>query len=133
MGKSTGPLAQRHRGKFTEDEVNAHLRRQQSSELSLPQYCKVHQLPYHGMVWWRRKLHGPARPRRQKSAAFFIPVEVKPTARADRQCDSGQRNAVGSGSSMELILKNGHTIRVATDFETQALRRLIAAVEAPSC
>jgi hypothetical protein len=120
--------------KYTKSQIQDYLRDQQASNLTLPKYCKKHDLPYDRFVYWRRKLQGPVRPRCLQSVrpADFVPVEVKREAeRAEAR--SSLRVAPAATSSMELVLRGGHTIRVPVDFDAEALRRLVGVMEGAAC
>lgn len=117
--------------RFSAEEIERYLAQQQASGLSLPVFCRKYALPYETLVFWRRKLHGPTRPRRRPPLSEFVPVQLKRTVaeRDEPQAPHLRR----TDSSMVVTLRAGRTIQVAADFDKEALRRLIEVVEAAAC
>ena len=116
--------------RYSAEEVQDYLGRQRASGLSLAAFCRQHGLPYDRLVFWRRKLHGPTRPRRVASPNF-LPVHVKPAAPNHEEVP--QRQPPDEGPAMVVTLRGGRAIRVAANFDGGALRRLIEVVEATAC
>ena len=120
--------------KYTKSQSQEFLREQEASGLTLPNYCKKHGLPYDRFVYWRRKLQGPARTHRRQTLqpGVFVPVVVKSETAAP-EVPSSLPTRPRTPTSMDVLLRCGHAIRVTADFDLAALCRLVAAMEATSC
>lgn len=75
------------------------------------------------LSWWRWRL-GLAKSRtggKRRSSAF---VEVMPRAKRTSTIElRGQRTS--ASAAFELVLPTGMTVRIPTDFDAEALRRLV--------
>lgn len=120
--------------KYSQSQMEELLRDQQDSGLTLPSYCKLHDLPYERLVYCRRKLQGPTRPRRRQAPqpSAFVPVAIR-----DSGSNASSRGEMPPGAqpkaTMDVLLRGGHTVRVNADFDAPALRRLIDVMEAIAC
>ena len=83
-----------------------------SSGIALDEYIEQSGLKPRTFRWWVAELRRRDRASKRESATF-VPVTVTTRAPAP---------------AMELVLRNGHVLRVAADFDPVSLRRLIAAV-----
>ena len=73
---------------------------------------------------WRAVLRDGRRPTAAGGAVVgFVPVEVAPAA------EPPATDAVSAGQPVEIGLRGGRSLRVASSLPTAALRRLIRAVE----
>ena len=83
-----------------------------SSGVSLDEFIKQTGLKPRTFRWWVAELRRRERDARREPPTF-VPVTVTPRAMVP---------------AMELVLRNGHVLRVGADFDPVSLRRLIAAV-----
>jgi transposase-like protein len=109
-----------------------HLRRWQSSRLTVRQYCQDHDLSEASFYAWKRRLRqrgllvdatsAPASTGRDGTASqtpLFLPVAVaavKPTT-----------------APIDLVLPDGLTVRVAAGFDAATLRQLLALLREQPC
>ena len=90
----------------------AHVRALGGSGLSRREYCRRHQLSYHALTYWVRKLR-PAGPRSSLPALVEVPVPLV------------QR----SGPIFRLHLGQGRLLEIDSDFEEADLGRLLGVLE----
>jgi transposase len=83
-----------------------------SSGIALDEFIKQSGLKPRTFRWWIAELRRRDR-ESKREAPTFVPVTVATRAPAP---------------AMELVLRNGHVLRVPADFDPASLRRLIAAV-----
>jgi hypothetical protein len=83
-------------------------------------FARQHGLGETRVRWWRNRLDEPAR-RPPSPSPTLIPVTIVETP-----ASSAKR------SSMEVVLASGHVVRVGTDFDAEALVKLVRVLEA-SC
>jgi hypothetical protein len=109
-----------------------------SSGLTQAAFCGERSLSLAAFRWWRWKLkrEGSANgastaPREARDQAMrLVPVRV---------VDSPSRTGLSSppsadaGSSFEVLLASGTTVRVPKDFDAAALSRLLCTLEAVGC
>jgi hypothetical protein len=99
------------------------LERWKQSELNGRAFCEREQLSLRLFYYWRRQIRLRDEGRRLKSSApkarktRFIPVRMtsQPTA------------------PLEILLSDGHAIRVAADFDSKVLAKIIAVLEGGRC
>jgi hypothetical protein len=130
MTVAPAPVAQLPLKRLSEKFVRDHLAQQEASGLSLRKYCKQHGLPYARMIYHRRKADGPARVG-ARGASLFLPVEIKASA-SNREPTSGIAHT-GEQGTMDVQLPRGGIIRLRSDFDSAALRRLVAVLEGTPC
>jgi len=93
----------------------AHVTAQQESGLSRAEYCRRHDLSYHALTYWQRKLSGPSRQHTQ-----LIPVPVERTT---------QQYQPGLSSGIKILLNNRIAIEVAEEFSPGTLCRILSVLE----
>ena len=93
------------------------LNRWQQSGLSVPQFCRDQKIPESGFYTWRKKLsktHSTIEPRSSKlSESPFVQVDM-PSA---------------TYSQLTLELASGHTLHIAGQVDTDALVKVIGALQ----
>ena len=90
----------------------AHMRALGRSGLSRREYCRRHQLSYHALTYWVRKLR-PANPRASLPALVEVPVPLV------------QR----PGSAFRLHLGQDRLLEIEPDFDEVGLSRLLRVLE----
>jgi len=91
----------------------AHLTAAAKSGLSRAEYCRQHNLSYHAMGYWHKKLS------REKSQQTFVPVKMA-IIRNDSQRDK---------SGLRVILPGKMSIAVEDNFSPATLERLLTVLE----
>ena len=108
-----------------------HISQWSKSGLTQAEYCRRNKLSAAAFHWWKRHLRGkvkaqdkPSANKRQRNGPSntmqFVEVHGVPPAHA------------GRGETYEVVLSRDRAIRVGSDFDSDVLKRLIAAVES-SC
>jgi hypothetical protein len=105
-----------------------HISQWSESGLTQAEYCRRNKLSAAAFHWWKGQL-------RKKSKA-------QKSLSANRQQRNGPPNTMqfvevhgvhpshaGRGETYEVVLSRGRAIRVGSDFDSDVLKRLIAAVE----
>jgi len=92
-----------------------HVKAQEKSGLSRAEYCRRHDLSYHALTYWQRKLSGPSRQHTQ-----LIPVPVERTT---------QQYQPGLSSGIKILLNNRIAIEVAEEFSPKTLNRILSVLE----
>ena len=87
------------------------------SGLSVRAYCAQHGLAQASFYAWRRVLE-----RRAAEQPAFVPVQVVADA-----------TPAGQASALEVLLRDGRTVRVPPGFDVATLRRLLAVLEGRPC
>jgi hypothetical protein len=77
-------------------------------------FAQRHGLKPQRVHTWKRRFA------KSVKAVSFVAVRVK----------GGTSKAAASGSSIELVLRGGHTMRLGHDFDATLLRRVVAALDA---
>jgi hypothetical protein len=83
-----------------------------ASGLRVRAFCKLRGLTEHSFYAWRRQLQ-----QRDAEVPDFVPVRVV----AD--------DPPASRTSLEVVLANGRTVRVAPGFDAATLRQVVAVLE----
>ena len=91
----------------------AHLKAAAKSGLSRAEYCRRHNLSYHAMGYWRRKLF------RGDSRQTFVPVNMALIRKEDHRDESGLR----------ILLPGNMSVAVGDDFSAATLDRLLTVLE----
>lgn len=90
------------------------LKRWQQSGLSASQFCRMHQISDSGFYTWRKKLAATqSTPLSQSADAPFVQVTTQPA----------------TSSPLTLQLASGHTLHIAHPVNTDALGKVIAALQ----
>ena len=106
------------------------LARQQQSGITQADFCRREGIQQASLSWWVRELkerdqsHRPvrkARPKKSARRSAFVPVHVI------------QATSRPSASPLEVVTRGGHIVRLQPDFDSTALRRLVAALEGQPC
>ena len=92
-----------------------HVRAQQESGLSQAEYCRQHNLSYHALTYWRRKLGKPS-----PSAPALVPVPVEKILRPPVR---------GQGAGVKIILNNTVVIEVSERFSPLVLQQVLSVLE----
>ena len=93
----------------------AHIRAQQKSGLSRAEYCRRHDLSYHALTYWQRKLSEPSRKQTQ-----LIPVPVERIT---------QHRISAATSGVKILLDDRIGIEVCEQFSPKALSQVLAVLE----
>jgi transposase-like protein len=96
---------------WTEMEARAVIAAWRKSGLSMTDYAREHDVGRHRIVWWLKKLEG----RNGNDAVKLLPVRVVETAAAE---------------PVSVVLRSGHTVRVARGFDEDTLLRVVTLLEA---
>jgi len=96
----------------------AHVQAFRRSGLSRAEYCRQHNLSYHALTYWQRKLF-TSEPAQECS---LVPVSIQPLPAA--------KNKGANMASLRVILPGGCTIEVSDDFSPATLSRLLTTLEA---
>jgi hypothetical protein len=96
----------------TERRWRALLREHSSSGLSLRAFAAQRGVSANTLAYWKYT--------RARQTPDFEEIRVVPDAALDRRA-----------ALLELVLSSGHTVRVPSNFDADALRRLLAALESP--
>jgi hypothetical protein len=87
-----------------------------ASGLSVRAFCARHRLASASFYNWRRVLE-----RRAAEEPAFVPVQIVTDAAATQT------------SALEVVLADGHAVRVAPWFDAATLRQLLAVLEGRPC
>lgn len=106
-----------------EREWRGTIREAARSGLSIREFCRQHRVKERQFYWWRQKLQqegarGRRRGGRGKERASFALVS-----------DEAGMNDAG----IELVLGDGHRLRIHQGVEEQTLRAVLAALEPSRC
>jgi len=85
---------------------------QESSGLSVPQFCKARGIIEQSFYVWRKRL-------REEGAVRFAVVETRPA----------QQRAAGE-AGLELVLARGERLQIGTDVDLALLRRVLEVLRA---
>lgn len=118
------------------------VREYRRSGLTQVRFCREHDISYHSLRWWVRRLGGgrpdDTSPRRMPPAALkppmpeatrFLPVRIIEDD-TDRFAVDRSRDAP---PPIQVILDGGHRIAVGPGFAPDVLRRVVVALEVPGC
>ena len=102
----------------TEARWRALVREQESSGRSVQEFARERGLSAASLYWWRSHLRGRGRVGvgEPRLAAVTL-LHTEPSSRAS------------TGSSFEIVLRNGRRLVVPRDFDAVALRALVAELE----
>lgn len=92
-----------------------HIRMQQESGLSRAEYCRQHNLSYHTLTYWQRKLAKPS-----SAPTALVPVPVGKIIR---------RPVTSLGAGVKILLDNDVAIEVTEQFSQVALNRVLSVLE----
>lgn len=93
----------------------AHVTALRKSGLSRAEYCRQHQLSYHRLAYWEKKLATPV-----KSETTLVPVAFPLGIRM---------TAPAAAQAIKFILPNNIAVEVHDNFSTETLTRLLATLE----
>ena len=83
--------------------------------MSRAEYCRQHNLPYHAITYWQRKLFIPS-----PAATVLVPV---PAEKIIRRPVNNQKAGV------KILLNNDVAIEVTEQFSLMALNRVLSVLE----
>ncbi|WP_086134638.1 IS66 family insertion sequence element accessory protein TnpA [Methylocaldum sp. SAD2] len=102
----------------------------QSSGLSQRAYCQQPGLSFSAFGYWRSRVKDSA----TSPAPAFVPVRVETAAReASGVTETPIPIHADTGSSVEIRLAHGRTIRVQPGFDEALLARVIRVIQQVSC
>lgn len=117
------------RNKWDEDRARQAVEQWRASGETVAKYARKHGLSAWTLYDWRKRLgeqspstaepSEPGPTTRQATRGAFLPVRVAQVSTA----------AHGVATPMEVVLAGGRVVRVGSDFDGAALRRLVAALE----
>jgi hypothetical protein len=89
-----------------------HIQDWQTTEQSQSAYCKSHDLNYHCLIYWRRKLVGPTKPKTKSvQPSAFVAVQPGPAIVAE---------------DLSLTLPNGITLQGITARNLTVVQQLLS-------
>ena len=91
----------------------AHLNAVEKSGLSRAEYCRRHNLSYHAMGYWQKRLS------KESSRQKFVPVKMALIRNEDHQDETGLR----------IILPGELSVSVGNNFSPATLDRLLTVLE----
>jgi len=94
--------------------MQAHLKAMQKSGLSRAEYCRQHNLSYHGLGYWKRKADA-----KKKTAAHFLSVPAV-------KIRQGVITTQNQTAALKIDLGTGFSIEVHDDFAPATLERIIS-------
>lgn len=94
----------------------AHVRAMKQSGLSRAEYCRQHNLSYHALNYWHRKLSGPG-----NSESTLVPVTIGH--------GMGQAFHRPAQAALRVILPGRLSVEVGDTFSPATLIRLLATLE----
>jgi len=95
-----------------------HISQWSESGLTQAEFCRRNKLSAAAFHWWKGQLRKKSKARKNPSTSMqFVEVHGVPPA------------SVHSGEIYEVVLSRSRAIRVGRDFDSDVLKRLIAAVE----
>ena len=95
-----------------------HISQWSKSGLTQAEYCRRKEVSAAAFQWWKGELRRKSKAKKKPSTSMQF-VEVHGVSPAH----------VGHGETYEVVLSRGRAIRVSSDFDSDVLKRLIAAVE----
>ena len=93
----------------------AHVEALAASGLSRREYCRRHHLAYHVLTYWVHK-QGASSTAISQLSLVEVPLPHRQPLRL-------------GGSAFRLYLQRGHLVEIDTDFDQDALRRLLSVLE----
>ena len=95
-----------------------HISQWSESGLTQAEYCRRNKISAAAFNWWKRHLRKKSKTQKDSSTPMqFVEVHGVPPIHSDR------------GETYEVVLSRGRAIKVGRDFDSDALKRLITAVE----
>ena len=105
------------------------LQQWQRSGLTLAAFARNAGVTPGALSYWRRRFADePTPPPRDEPALSFVPVTL-----TDAAALATPPGAPATAASFEIALPDGIALRVPSDFDADALRRLIATLRGPRC
>ena len=127
-------MRQRERSRQVWERWRKRVSEQGRSGQSVPEFCRERGLCAPHFYVWKKRLREAAGGRDGLGAPLtkFVEVRVAPgwwgQGGAARDAGAGGRQAVGDGR-VEVLLKNGRSLRVGPGFDAELVRALVAVVE----
>jgi hypothetical protein len=97
-----------------------HVAQQIKSGLNRAEYCRQHNLSYHALAYWCRKLSKPMHPQ-EKS---LVPVTIRSNI---------HQLAAQQSASLRILLPGQATIEIGDDFLPATLNKLLDTFKARQC
>lgn len=94
------------------------------------EYAAAHGLHPRTLAWWARQLEKGDKTEQPKVARREHPANFLPVKITDSGVAGVPAPAHGGGGEVEVVLLNGRRVRVGSEFQLDALVRLLNAVEA---
>jgi transposase len=95
------------------------VRRCRASGLSVREFCAAEGLHESAFYFWRRELAQRDRQRGGNVRPQFVPVHMT--------------SEPAASAALEVVLRDGRTVRVGAGFDAEHLRAVVAALEATPC
>ena len=104
-------------------QMRRELARWQSSGLKLREYGQQHGIPVSTLMWWRQVFRrageqGSAASKRSRASDVVVFTEVPQPA-----------NVARTATVVEIVLHNGHLVRVPAGADTETLQRVLQALQ----
>lgn len=100
------------------------------SGLTQTEFCRQRRLSLPAFRWWKWKL---AQLERQECQPAFLPIRIVDMVGRDGSSSKSKPMDETSGNVFEVISQRGYRIRIPEGFDSEALIRLLRALEAASC
>jgi hypothetical protein len=100
------------------------------SGLTQTEFCRQKRLSLPALRWWKWKL---AQQERQEWQPAFLPIRVVEPVVLDGCSSKSKPVDETSDNLFEIISQRGYRIRIPEGFDSEALVRLLRALEAASC
>lgn len=94
----------------------AHIHAQEKSGLSRAAYCRQHNLSYHALTYWKRKISGT-----EKQQTKLVPVHVDSLMSMNKTSDHP--------SGMKIVLGDHLAIEINEQFSPTALSKILSVLE----
>jgi hypothetical protein len=118
----------KHRPSKRENFWQAKIKEQQASSLSVSEFCRNNRLSSNRFYWWRKRIS--ERNQTTGGKQNFVPVQV---AYGDMGEFSVSALSTAYESSIEILHKSGHKLRVCSGFNPDTLCRVITVLDKISC
>ena len=93
-----------------------HVKALANSGLSRAEYCRRHDISYHALTYWQRKLPQP-----NSTTTTLVPVTL--------QTDAGRNVMQLERAALQIVLPGQMTIAVCDNFSPATLTRLLTVLE----
>ena len=98
----------------------AHVSQQIKSGLNRAEYCRQHNLSYHTLTYWCRKLSKPMRPSERSLVPVTLRSNIQPVAKQQ-------------AAPLKILFPGQATIEIGDDFLPSTLNKLLDTLKARQC